>query len=139
MFDQCEMIAFTQTMQPEKAKHFFGKVIGLKFEHETPAAIVYSAGKTMVRVQKVREFTPLPFTSLGWKVPDVTLAVRYLTSRGVRFERYQGMPQDDLGIWTSPDGGNICWFKDPDGNTISLSQFSTKSDVVPKKPKGRLF
>jgi len=126
MLTDCEVIAFTQTIQPERAKAFYRDVLGLKFDQESVFALVFTAGRTMLRVQKVRELSPLPFTALGWKVPDIVAAVQELSKRGVAFERYTGMPQDDVGIWTTPDGGKVCWFKDPDGNVLSLTQFPPK-------------
>jgi hypothetical protein len=67
--------------------------------------------------------TRAPFTVLGWNVPDIRMVMKGLTSKGITFERYQGMPQDELGVWTTPDGHQVAWFKDPDGNTLSLTQF----------------
>ena len=77
----------------------------------------------MLRVTSVGEFTPHPFTVLGWETPDIVRDIWKLTEAGVTFERYPGMKQDQLGIWTAPSGGQIAWFKDPDGNTLSLTQF----------------
>jgi len=118
-----ELMAFSQTTQPARAKAFYGNVLGLPLEEDTPFALVFRAGVTTLRVQKVEAFSALAFTSLGWKVPDIRAAVRQLTHRGVAFERYPGMSQDVLGIWQSPSGAQVCWFKDPDGNTLSLTQF----------------
>jgi predicted enzyme related to lactoylglutathione lyase len=126
MLEDCEVIAFTQTTQPERAKVFYGEVLGLRFQNESIFAVVFSAGGTMLRVQKVRELSPLPFTALGWRVPDIAAANHELAKRGVVFDRYKGMPQDDAGIWTTPDGGKVCWFKDPDGNVLSLTEFPSK-------------
>jgi catechol 2,3-dioxygenase-like lactoylglutathione lyase family enzyme len=123
MLEDCEVIAFTQTTQPERAKEFYRDVLGLEFREESPFALVFRAGGTMLRVQKVREFSPLPFTALGWRVPDMTAAVRRLSQKGVVFERYTGMVQDDSGVWTTPDGAKVAWFKDPDDNVLSLTQW----------------
>jgi hypothetical protein len=71
----------------------------------------------------VGEFTAQPFTVAGWQVPDIDATVSALAGRGVEFNRYDGMAQDDLGIWTAPGGDRIAWFKDPDGNTLSLTTF----------------
>jgi catechol 2,3-dioxygenase-like lactoylglutathione lyase family enzyme len=61
------------------------------------------------------------YTVLGWQVPDIVDAVKRLRKAGVRFERYDGMGQDKLGVWQSPSGARIAWFKDPDGNTLSIT------------------
>jgi len=122
MLGDCEMMAFTQTTQPDKAKAFYGDVLGLEILEDGPLALVFSAGGTTLRIQKVRHFTPFPFTSLGWKVPDIGATVRQLRAKGVICERYEGMNQDEFGVWLAPGGAKVCWFKDPDGNVLSLTQ-----------------
>ena len=76
----------------------------------------------MLRVTIVRKVSPAGYTVLGWQVADIVAAATALAEAGVPFERYQGMGQDGLGIWQSPGGGSVAWFKDPDGNTLSISQ-----------------
>jgi predicted enzyme related to lactoylglutathione lyase len=117
-----DLITFSQTAQPEKAKAFYGDVLGLTLSEDSPFAIIFRSGRTSVRIQKVQSFSPSPFTSLGWQVPDIRAAAQQLVAKGVLFQRYDGIKQDDLGIWLSPGGSQICWFKDPDGNTLSLTQ-----------------
>src|SRR5215813_9392816 len=117
-----ELIPFSQTTHPEKAKAFYDDVLGLTLEEDSPFAIVFRSGRTSLRIQKVQSFSPSPFTSLGWQVPDIRAAAQQLVAKGVLFQRYDGMKQDDLGIWLSPGGTQISWFKDPDGNTLSLTQ-----------------
>ena len=76
----------------------------------------------MLRVATVKELSPAPYTVLGWNVTDIAEAAQALRSSGVLFERYPGMTQDELGVWASPSGAKVAWFKDPDGNTLSISQ-----------------
>jgi catechol 2,3-dioxygenase-like lactoylglutathione lyase family enzyme len=64
------------------------------------------------------------FTIAGWRVGDIAATVRALEAKGVRFTRYDGMDQDELGIWTAPGGDKVAWFTDPDGNTLSLTEFA---------------
>jgi predicted enzyme related to lactoylglutathione lyase len=123
MLGDYEVIAFTQTTQPDNARMFYHDILGLKFEQDESFALVFRAGRTMLRIQKVRELTPSPFTVLGWNVPDIRATAAKLSSKGIKFERYDGMSQDDAGIWLSPAGASVCWFRDPDGNTLSLTQF----------------
>jgi catechol 2,3-dioxygenase-like lactoylglutathione lyase family enzyme len=123
MLGSSSIIAFVSTKAPAKSKEFYSNVLGLRFVSEDPFAIVFDAGGTMLRVSIVRELQPAAYTVLGWNVADISDAVQNLTTRGVVFERFQGMPQDDLGIWRSPSGAGIAWFKDPDGNLLSLTQF----------------
>ena len=89
---------------------------------EDPFALVFDGGGTVLRVQKVQSFTPHPFTAVGWNVPDIAAEVLALAAKGVTFERYSFFQQDDKGVWTAPDGTGVAWFKDPDGNTLSLAQ-----------------
>jgi catechol 2,3-dioxygenase-like lactoylglutathione lyase family enzyme len=117
-----DLLTFSQTVQPEKAKAFYGDVLGLSLVEDGPFAIVFRSGRTSVTIQKVKSFSPFPFTSLGWQVPDIRATVHQLAAKGVVFQRHEGMKQDDLGIWLSPGGSQVCWFKDPDGNTLSLTQ-----------------
>lgn len=121
--ENCELVAFTATTQPERARAFYCDVLGLRLEEDMPFALVLRAPNATLRIQKVNDFSPLPLTVIGWKVADAAVAARQLIARGVRFERFPGMTQDDLGIWCSPSGAKVCWFKDPDGNVLSLTQF----------------
>ena len=123
MLAQWALIAFIATTQPEQAKVFYCEVLGLRLMEDTPFALVFDAHGTMLRVQKVQTFTPSGHTVLGWRVGDVHKMVERLLQRGIVFERYPGLPQDEQGIWTTPDGNQIAWFTDPDGNTVSLTEF----------------
>ena len=118
-----KIICFVATRDAASARKFYEGTLGLRCVHEDPFAIVFDVGGTMLRVQKVQDLTPATYTALGWEVADIAAAIRELTKKGVRFERFPGMPQDELGAWTSPAGAKIAWFKDPDGNTLSLTQF----------------
>ena len=82
----------------------------------------FPSGDTTVRVQKVETVVTLPYTALGWEVTDIATAVQHLTSRGVKFQRFEGLSQDELGIWLTPDGAQVAWFHDADGNTLSLTE-----------------
>lgn len=119
----CDVIAFVATTQSEKARAFYCDVLGLSLEEDSPFALVVRAANATLRIQKVQSFQPLPFTSLGWSVKDIRATAEQLIEKGVNFERFEGMNQDDLGIWSSPSGALVCWFKDPDGNVLSLTQF----------------
>ena len=77
----------------------------------------------MVRIQKVDAVTPAAYTALGWRVADISSAIRDLNAKGVQCERYAGLQQDSLGVWASPRGARVAWFKDPEGHILSLTQF----------------
>lgn len=124
MLDKRTIVAFSATNDAERAKTFYRDVLGLPLQEESPFALVFQAGGTMLRVQKTRGHTPAPHTLLGFDVPDIVADTRALMKRGVEFVRYPGMTQDELGIWCAPDNGaQIAWFRDPDGNLLSLTQF----------------
>lgn len=125
MLGSASVIAFVPSRDPGAARSFYERVLGLRFVSRDQFALVLDANGTMVRVVDVSsagDFAPAPFTILGWQVPSAEQAVRALAAKGVRFERYDGMGQDALGIWTSPSGAKVAWFKDPDGNVLSVSE-----------------
>ena len=117
-------ILFSATSAPEKARAFYEQVMGFTLLDDNPFSLEFDAAGTMLRVQKVSEFSPLPFTLIGWRVDDIAAKVDELAARGVAFERFEFMTQDERGIWTTPGGAKVAWFKDPDGNTLSLSEFA---------------
>lgn len=117
-----KMVAFAITTQPEEAKSFYGEKLGFRFVKDDGFALVFDANGTILRVSKLKEFTPPQYTVLGWQVEDIVAAVNGLLAKGVSFERYAGMPQDENAICTFPTGDRVAWFKDPDGNVLSLSQ-----------------
>lgn len=116
-------VAFVTVVDVERAKAFYQDTLGLRLvSEELPFAVVFDAHGIMLRVSITKEFTPMQGTVLGWKVPDIAATVRELTAAGVVFQRYDFLPQDDLGIWATPTGAKVAWFKDPDGNVLSLSE-----------------
>jgi catechol 2,3-dioxygenase-like lactoylglutathione lyase family enzyme len=117
-----KLVAFIPTRDAARARAFYESTLGLRFVHEAFALIMDSNGTT-VRITHVPEFTPFPFTLLGWEVPDIDAAVADLTAKGVQFNHY-GLPdQAPNGVWTAPGGAaKVAWFPDPDGNTLSVSQ-----------------
>lgn len=122
-------MAFVATAKPEQSKIFYTQTLGLRLLEDSPFAIVCDAGGTMLRIQRVEKVVVAEYTTLGWDVPDIRAAIVDLTDHGVTFERFSErfsfMQQDELGIWTTPDGSQVAWFKDPDGNTLSLTQFAS--------------
>jgi catechol 2,3-dioxygenase-like lactoylglutathione lyase family enzyme len=123
MLASSPVMAFSATTHAADALAFYRDVLGLTLVADEPYAIVFDAHGTMLRIQKTREHTPAPHTLLGWQVTDLAETMRGLAARGVRFERYDFMEQDDAGVWTTPGGARIAWFKDPDGNLLSLTAF----------------
>ena len=114
--------SFVPTVKPVEAKAFYCDVLGLKLLSEDDYALEFDANGTFLRVITVPELKPHAFTALGWNVCNIESTIRLLNNSGVFCERYDFMKQDDLGIWTSPSGAKVAWFKDPDGNVLSVSQ-----------------
>ena len=119
-----KIIGFAITTDAAKARAFYGGMLGFRFVSDDDYAVVFDANGTTLRLQKAQQFTPAQHTILGWEVVDIHSEIRALTERGVKFEQFGQafMPQDELGVWTTPDGSQVAWFKDPDGNTLSLSR-----------------
>lgn len=123
MLHDKEPVAFIPTLNRERAQKFYTDVLGLLLIHADDFAMVYEAGSIKLRVTPVKEFTPHPFTVLGWEVPDITSMAAALRERGVKFEHYGFPTQDKDGIWTVPGApAKVAWFKDPDGNLLSISE-----------------
>ena len=123
MLTDTEAIYFVATSRPEAARAFYEGTLGLTLVGDEPYALVFSLAGRMLRIAKTQAFEPARHTVLGWKVSDVAQAVRWLHSQGVQFSRFDGMAQDELGVWQSPSGAKVAWFKDPDGNALSLTEF----------------
>ncbi len=118
-----KIIGFVPITDPARAKAFYAEKLGLRFVSEDAFAVVFDANGNMLRLTRVQEVKPQPFTVLGWQVSDIVATVKQLQSAGVQFERYGSfLQQDELGIWDAPGGNRVAWFKDPDGNTLSVSQ-----------------
>ena len=118
-----DLIAFVPTKDMARARPFYEQTLGLTLEGSSPVACALRANGVLLRLIAVEQLTPYPFTVLGWSVEDIAASVAGLTANGVAFERFEGVQQDELGVWLSPGGARVAWFKDPDGNTLSLTQF----------------
>ena len=114
--------AFVPTINQGKAKHFYKDLLGLALLSQDNYALEFDANGTLLRVSTVRELNPHPFTVLGWKVNDIATVIKELNKKGITFERYDFMQQDELGIWHAPGGTKVAWFKDADGNLLSLDE-----------------
>jgi catechol 2,3-dioxygenase-like lactoylglutathione lyase family enzyme len=117
------LIAFVATQDPIPARAFYRDRLGLRLVSEDSFALAFEVGGTMLRVTTVKEVAKAAYTVLGWQVPNILRAAKSLEKAGVSLERYAGIEQDELGIWKSPSGARVAWFKDPDGNTLSITQF----------------
>ena len=120
-------IGFLPTNNPEAARSFYEQLLGLTFVADDGFALVFRIGpsNTMLRIARTGEFTPAPYTIFGWEVEALEATIAELTSKGIEFLRFSFFKQDAQGIWHAPGGAKVAWFKDPDGNTLSLSYHPT--------------
>ncbi len=122
MLSSSKLIGFVPTKDSQKARAFYEGKLGFQFVSDDQFALVMRAGETMIRIAKAQDFTPAPYTVMGWEVRDIEAIVPWLTQRGVVFEKYPFVQDRELGIWTTPGGDKVAWFKDADGNVLSVSQ-----------------
>ncbi len=123
MLGDKNIIAFVATTDTSKARPFYENILGLQVTSIEPYAIVFDANGIQLRMSVTKELKPVSYAVLSWIVPDIKKAIKALSGKGVKFEKYDWFKQDGLGIWTAPDGTKVAWFKDPDGNILGLTEF----------------
>jgi catechol 2,3-dioxygenase-like lactoylglutathione lyase family enzyme len=116
-----KMVGFVATTDYEKARAFYEGKLGFEFISLDQFALVLGVGENKIRISKVADFKPMPGTVLGWEVNDIEAVVMSLRDRGVATEKYPFVADQELGIWTAPSGDKVAWFKDPNGNVLSVS------------------
>jgi len=122
MLGSGKMVAFIPTTDYEKARAFYERHLGFEFVSLDQYALVMRIGSHKVRITKVPNFSPLQGTILGWEVEGIEKVAAWLKEQGVILEKYPFAQDRELGIWSAPTGDKICWFKDPDGNILSIAQ-----------------
>lgn len=122
MTPDSKLIGFIPTRNADSALRFYRDLLGLRLVSDDVFAIVLDSNGIMVRLVRIEEFAPAPYTILGWQVEDIESTVSELTGKGLVFQRYSFLEQSEDGIWTAPGGAKVAWFHDPDGNTLSFSQ-----------------
>lgn len=122
MLAASKIIGFVPTSDSKRARAFYEGQLGLEFVSDDPYALVVKTHSAMIRIAKAQDFKPAPYTVLGWEVAEIKIIVAGLKERGVIFEKYPFIQDQELGIWSAPGGGKVAWFKDPDGNVLSVSQ-----------------
>jgi catechol 2,3-dioxygenase-like lactoylglutathione lyase family enzyme len=121
MLAQGKIVGFVPTRDYDKARAFYEGKLGFEFVSLDQYALVMKAGGHMIRIAKVPNFTPLQGTILGWEVENIEAVATWLKDRGVPPEKYPFVQDRELGIWTTPNGDKVAWFKDPDGNILSIA------------------
>ncbi len=122
MLGSKKLMAFVATRDSARAKTFYRDTLGLRLLSEDSFALVFDANGTKLRISIVPEAAQAKYTVLGWEVPDIVETAKSLQKTGVKLEIFGGFPQDELGIWKAPDGTRVAWFRDPDGNILSIAQ-----------------
>jgi catechol 2,3-dioxygenase-like lactoylglutathione lyase family enzyme len=122
VLNSAELVAFVATSDPSAAQAFYGEVLGFPLVTRSEFASVFDCKGTTLRVTVVDAVVPAPYTVLGWSVDDISDTVQTMKERGITFLRFEGMEQDALAIWHSPSGAQVAWFKDPEGNILSITQ-----------------
>lgn len=122
MLTASRLIAFVATADLARARKFYEQVLGLALVSADAFGCELDANGTPLRIATVQQLAPASHTVIGWRVDDIRGEMEALRTKGVSFERYQGLAQDKLGVWAAPSGSLVCWFKDPDGNVLSLTQ-----------------
>lgn len=125
MLDNATITAFVATSHPARSKQFYQGTLGLRLVSDDQFAIAFDCAGIQLRIQKIETLYPHAFTALGWQVPSIRKTVQELSKRGVSCERYGHLEQDDLGVWLAPSGAKVAWFKDPDGNLLSVTEMTT--------------
>ncbi len=115
-------ISFIATVNSVESRYFYETVLSLLCLSDDSFALVFDLGGTTLRIQKVESIPEVNYTVLGWEVVNIRKCVDELSKKGVRFEKFSQLPQDELGVWCAPNGALVAWFRDPDGNTLSLTE-----------------
>jgi len=126
MLDNASLIAFLATSRAEESKKFYRDTLGLLFVEDDDNHIVFDSNGTILRIQRVPQVTTTGYTALSWEVDNIISRVAGLRAKGIRFERFPGMEQDENDIWVAYDGTMVAWFKDPDGNLLSISEHAER-------------
>lgn len=128
MLASAPVTTFLATTHASRAAAFYGETLGLPQISEDQFALVFDLHGVELRVQKVERFTPQPFAVLGWQVRQISAVIAGLTARGIVFERFPGLAQNAQGIWRAPSGAQVAWFRDPDGNVLSIAEYPLSND-----------
>lgn len=122
MLTTAPLVAFIGTIDLSRAKEFYLEILGLELIREEPFALAFECNGTALRVVEVENVVEAPHTVLGWQVHDIHEAVTDLVTSGVEMIQYDHLQQDGSGVWVSPSEALLGWFRDPDGNVLSVTQ-----------------
>lgn len=120
---ESKVIGFVPSTNLDTSQAFYSDVLDLNLSVSDDYALQYSVCGALLRIAEVVDIPDVQYTIFGWQVVDIESTVESLMKRGVRFETFEGLSQNEMGICSFPSGSRVAWFKDPDGNTLSLTQF----------------
>jgi catechol 2,3-dioxygenase-like lactoylglutathione lyase family enzyme len=112
------------TSRIAEAERFYTDVLGLQLRRHSNGNLIFDVGGSDLTVGRVPSTKPSDHTVIGFAVDNLDAAITELSKRGLIWERFEGFPHDDRGVVITPDGDRVVWFRDPDGNIISIVQFS---------------
>ena len=127
MLSHSKLQSIIWTSRIAEAEAFYRNVLGLDLRTKSDGALVFDVGGSDLRVAPIPSTAPSEHTVMGFAVSDVDAVIVGLSSRGVVFERFPGLPHAENGTVISPDGAKVAWFRDPDGNILSVVQFPDRS------------
>jgi catechol 2,3-dioxygenase-like lactoylglutathione lyase family enzyme len=120
MFEHTKAFSGFAVDDLQKAREFYEGTLGLRVSERDGDLVLHLAGGRDTVVYPKPDFLPATYTILNFPVDDIESAVDELTTRGVRFEHYDGTDQDEKGISRAEGGPLIAWFRDPAGNILSV-------------------
>lgn len=116
-------VALVTTANRKAAEPFYAETLGLTRKGDDGFAALFDLAGATLRLTEVPGYSAQSYPVLGWEVADIEAAVAALVAKGVTMNVYEGLGQDERGIWTAPDGScKVVFFSDPDGNGLSLTQ-----------------
>jgi catechol 2,3-dioxygenase-like lactoylglutathione lyase family enzyme len=124
MLNSSRIISFIPTLDIEKAREFYENKLGLHLRQKIEGSLIFDVNNALIKISQVQELPPSLYTIFGWDVQNIRKEMKLLKSKGIKFKRIKGLVQDEYKIWAAPDGSEVAWFKDPDGNYLSLTEFS---------------
>ena len=122
MLATANLTAFVPVTDLVRARKFYEETLGLQVGHADDYGCMLDSNGTTLRLARVDAYERAPYTVVGWGVASVEEAVHDLVAAGVEILRYDGMGQDELGIWAAPSGDRVAWFSDSEGNTLSVTE-----------------
>lgn len=124
MLGQSRLQTIIWTSHIAAAERFYTGLLGLHLRGKSDGALIYNVSGSDLRVSPVPSTQPSVHTVMGFAVEDLDAIATELTKRGIAWERFAGFPHDEHGIVITPDGAKVAWFRDPDGNLLSIVEFS---------------